>query len=83
MFSFVAQQIFVFWMTKVTFNWEDVRDISFPPTCHVKHLELDSYSDSIEGHNVDGLLDGLLWICHPETLWLALIWEDCRNFAKV
>lgn len=77
----------VVWITSIsrkvmTFNWDDVRDITFPPPCHVKHLELHACS-WIEGDKVESLLDGLLWSCRPETLSIEPFEENFIDFAMV
>lgn len=56
---------------KITFSMEDLRNISIPPPCHVKHLKLDALSYHVKVLNFDALVDGLLWSFRPEMLSTA------------
>lgn len=74
---------FCLWIMKINFSFEDLRNISNPPPCHVKHLKLSGRSYQVGVLNLDALVDGLLWSCRPETLSTAKASAFGTKLAKV
>ncbi|KAJ4837540.1 hypothetical protein Tsubulata_028090 [Turnera subulata] len=60
-----------------------------PSLLGIKHLELEIYSSLDTGdqkkehRNYEALLDGLFWICHPESLMLTCGLGSNHEFLKV
>ena len=64
----------------MTFDFEELKDIPIPQLCHVEHLKLILNSDS---STYTGIMNGILWCCHPETLEVHRTNEGHENFVKV
>ncbi|KAF7135933.1 hypothetical protein RHSIM_Rhsim08G0029500 [Rhododendron simsii] len=69
--------------SKITFSFEDLRNISIPRPCHVKHLKLSGRSYQVGVLNLDVLVHGLLRSCCRETLSIAETPDIGTKFAMV
>ena len=67
---------------QVSFDSEDLSEVTIPPLVEVEHLEL--VASGINGPlDSEALIDGLLWSCHPMTITVRSINEFEKECIEV
>lgn len=61
---------------KVSFDLEELEEVEISPVFQVDYLELVSYSLK-EDLDCGSLIDGLLWSCHPKTIFVPVFLINC------
>ncbi|PON75649.1 F-box domain containing protein [Trema orientale] len=75
-----------FWLNfeanEVSFDLEELGELAIPPVIEVENLKL-TYNVMRESIDFASLIDGLLWSCHPKTIYITSDSTFRRKCMKV